>query len=126
MKTLYSLRRFYHVEMLFNGTLALAGHDQETTRFSWWARNARIINLSMSFTNIPSQKLLKLKHLPFLVRDQHLGANVGSTQGPTGLGKYLMRSSIGEIIFGGETMHFWDLRAPWLEPLRVYLYLSKL
>jgi hypothetical protein len=31
MKTLYSLRRFYHVETLFNGTLALAGRDQETT-----------------------------------------------------------------------------------------------
>ncbi|KAF3672013.1 Photosystem II CP43 reaction center protein [Capsicum annuum] len=54
----------------------------------------------------------------FLVRDQCLGANVGSAQGPTGLGKYLMRSLIGEVIFGGETMHFWDLRAPWLEPLR--------
>ncbi|CAJ1803155.1 unnamed protein product [Sphenostylis stenocarpa] len=54
----------------------------------------------------------------FLVRDQLLGANVGSAQGPTGLGKYLMRSPTGEVIFGGETMHFWDLRAPWLEPLR--------
>jgi photosystem II CP43 chlorophyll apoprotein len=28
----------------------------------------------------------------FLVRDQRLGANVSSAQGPTGLGKYLMRS----------------------------------
>ncbi|CAN6458778.1 unnamed protein product [Victoria cruziana] len=54
----------------------------------------------------------------FLVRDQRLGANVGSAQGPTGLGKYLMRSPTREIIFGGETMRFWDLRAPWLEPLR--------
>ncbi|KAG5568868.1 hypothetical protein H5410_064112 [Solanum commersonii] len=54
----------------------------------------------------------------FLVRDQRLGANVGSAQGPTGLGKYLMRSPIGEVIFGGETMRFWDLRAPWLESLR--------
>ncbi|XP_048629032.1 photosystem II D2 protein-like, partial [Brassica napus] len=36
MKTLYSLRRFYHVETLFNGTLALAGRDQETTGFAWW------------------------------------------------------------------------------------------
>ena len=54
----------------------------------------------------------------FLVRDQRLGANIGSAQGPTGLGKYLMRSPTGEIIFGGETMRFWDLRAPWLEPLR--------
>nr|YP_009589669.1 photosystem II CP43 chlorophyll apoprotein [Selaginella remotifolia]QBL76252.1 photosystem II CP43 chlorophyll apoprotein [Selaginella remotifolia] len=54
----------------------------------------------------------------FPVRDQRLGANAGSAQGPTGLGKYLTRSPTGEIIFGGETMRFWDLRAPWLEPLR--------
>ncbi|KAK8632813.1 hypothetical protein V6N13_073193 [Hibiscus sabdariffa] len=54
----------------------------------------------------------------FLVRDQRLGANVGFAQGPTGLGKYLMHSPTGEVIFGGETMRFWDLRAPWLEPLR--------
>ena len=56
--------------------------------------------------------------LTFLIRDQRLGANVGSAQGPTGLGKYLMRSPSGEIIFGGETMRFWDFRGPWLEPLR--------
>jgi len=37
------------------------------------------------------------------IRDQHLGANVASAQGPTGLGKYLMRSPTGEIIFGGDT-----------------------
>lgn len=54
----------------------------------------------------------------FLVRDQRLGANVASAQGPTGLGKYLMRSPTGEIIFGGETMRFWDFRGPWTEPLR--------
>ncbi|CAN6482897.1 unnamed protein product [Victoria cruziana] len=42
----------------------------------------------------------------FLVRDKCLGANVGSAQGPTGLGKYLMCSLTREIIFGGETMHF--------------------
>ena len=52
------------------------------------------------------------------MRDQRIGANVGSTMGPTGLGKYLMRSPTGEIIFGGETMRFWDFRGPWLEPLR--------
>ncbi|XP_039118937.1 photosystem II CP43 reaction center protein-like [Dioscorea cayenensis subsp. rotundata] len=34
--------------------------------------------------------------LTFLVRDQRLGANVGSAQGPTGLGKYLMPSPTGE------------------------------
>jgi len=46
MKTLYSLRRFYPVETLFNGTLALASRDQETTGFAWGAGNARLINLS--------------------------------------------------------------------------------
>ncbi|WJZ84341.1 hypothetical protein VitviT2T_003948 [Vitis vinifera] len=48
----------------------------------------------------------------FLFIDQRLGANVGSTQGPTGLGKYLMCSPTREVIFGGETMRFWDLHAP--------------
>jgi hypothetical protein len=35
------------------------------------------------------QKLLssQAQAFTFLVRDQHLGANVGSAQGPTGLGK---------------------------------------
>jgi photosystem II CP43 chlorophyll apoprotein len=56
--------------------------------------------------------------MTFLVRDQRLGANVATAQGPTGLGKYLMRSPSGEIIFGGETMRFWDFQGPWLEPLR--------
>ncbi|KAJ0718788.1 putative photosystem antenna protein [Helianthus annuus] len=46
MKILYSLRMFYPVETLFNGTLALAGRDQETTGFAWWAGNAQLINLS--------------------------------------------------------------------------------
>jgi hypothetical protein len=31
---------------------------------------------------------------------------VGSAQGPTGLGKYLMRSPTGEVIFGGERFVF--------------------
>jgi photosystem II CP43 chlorophyll apoprotein len=54
----------------------------------------------------------------FMVRDQRLGASIASSQGPTGLGKYLMRSPSGELILGGETMRFWDMRAPWIEPLR--------
>ena len=29
-----------------------------------------------------------------------------------------MRSPTGEVILGGETMRFWDLRAPWIEPCR--------
>ena len=50
--------------------------------------------------------LTQAQAFTFLVRDQRLGANVGSAQGPTGLGKYLMRSPTGEVIFGGETMRF--------------------
>jgi photosystem II CP43 chlorophyll apoprotein len=34
------------MEILFNGTIALAGRDQETTGFAWWVGNARLINLS--------------------------------------------------------------------------------
>jgi photosystem II CP43 chlorophyll apoprotein len=56
--------------------------------------------------------------LTFIVHDQNLGAHVASAQGPTGLGKYLQRSPSGEIIFGGETMRFWSVKAPWIEPLR--------
>jgi photosystem II CP43 chlorophyll apoprotein len=29
-----------------------------------------------------------------------------------------MRAPTGEVIFGGETMRFWSMQAPWLEPLR--------
>ena len=54
----------------------------------------------------------------FLVRDQKLGIQIASTQGPTALGKYLMRSPTGEIIFGGETMRFWSMQGGWVEPLR--------
>ena len=65
-----------------------------------------------------SSEASQAQAMTFLVRDLRLGANIGSAQGPTGLGKYLMRSPTGEIIFGGETMRFWDFRGPWLEPLR--------
>ncbi|KAL0318107.1 UNVERIFIED_CONTAM: Photosystem II CP43 reaction center protein [Sesamum calycinum] len=84
-----------------------------------------LVVLSGSITAYPSEfygptgpEASQAQAFTFLVRDQRLGANVGSAQGPTGLGKYLMRSPTGEVIFGGETMRFWDLRAPWLEPLR--------
>jgi hypothetical protein len=35
---------------------------------------------------------ITIQAFTFLVRDQRLGANVASAQGPTGLGKYLMRA----------------------------------
>lgn len=54
----------------------------------------------------------------FLVRDQKLGIKVLSSQGPTALGKYLMRSPSGDVIFGGETMRFWAMQGGWIESLR--------
>ena len=54
----------------------------------------------------------------FLVRDQKLGVSIASSQGPTALGKYLMRSPSGDIIFGGETMRFWAMQGGWIESLR--------
>lgn len=50
-----------------------------------------------------------------LVTNQRLGANVGSAQGPTDLGKYLMHPPTREVFFDGETIHSWDLSAPWFE-----------
>uniref|UniRef100_A0A251UCS7 Putative photosystem antenna protein-like protein n=1 Tax=Helianthus annuus TaxID=4232 RepID=A0A251UCS7_HELAN len=93
-----------------------------------WARRALVWSgeaylsyslAAISFYGPTGPEASQAQAFTFLVRDQRLGANVGSAQGPTGLGKYLMRSPTGEVIFGGETMRFWDLRAPWLEPLRV-------
>eukprot|EP00980_Cylindrotheca_fusiformis_P031176 scaffold25935_cov2061-Cylindrotheca_fusiformis.AAC.2 len=46
MKTLYSLRRYYHVETPFNSSIA--GRDIESTGFAWWSGNARLINVSVS------------------------------------------------------------------------------
>jgi photosystem II CP43 chlorophyll apoprotein len=54
----------------------------------------------------------------FFNRDQKLSILIAPTMGPSGLGKYLMRSPLGEIIFGGETMRFWSIQGGWLEPLR--------
>jgi photosystem II CP43 chlorophyll apoprotein len=51
-------------------------------------------------------KTFQAQAFTFLVRDQCLGANVGSAQGPTGLGKYLMRSPTREIILEGEPCAF--------------------
>ena len=54
----------------------------------------------------------------FLIRDSKFGIDVTSAQGPTSLGKYLMRSPSGEIILGGETMRFWSAMSGWIECLR--------
>lgn len=85
-----------------------------STNFSWFNNTA----YPSEFFGPTGPEASQAQAFTFLVRDQRLGTNVSSAQGPTGLGKYLMRSPTGEIVLGGETMRFWDLRAPWLEPLR--------
>lgn len=92
----------------------ICGQALIATAFIWFNTTA----YPSEFYGPTSAEASQAQALTFLVRDQNLGANVVSAQGPTGLGKYLMRSPTGEIIFGGETMRFWDFSGPWLEPLR--------
>ncbi|NJO76435.1 MAG: photosystem II reaction center protein CP43 [Leptolyngbyaceae cyanobacterium RM1_406_9] len=92
----------------------ICGQAFIATAFIWFNNTV----YPSEFYGPPVAEASQAQSLVFLVRDQKLGANVASAQGPTGLGKYLQRSPTGEIIFGGETMRFWDMRAPWLEPLR--------
>ncbi len=54
----------------------------------------------------------------FMARDIKLGTDIGAAQGPTGLGKYLMRSPSGQVIYGGETMRFWSIKTPLDEMLK--------
>jgi photosystem II CP43 chlorophyll apoprotein len=65
----------------------------------------------------PGPEASQSQAFTFLVRDQRL-AKLTSAQGPTGLGKYLMRAQQVKSSLVGETMRFWDFRGPWLEPLR--------
>jgi len=92
--------------------LSLMGYAAAT--YAWYNNTA----YPSEFYGPTGPEASQAQTFTFLIRDQRLGANVASAQGPTGLGKYLMRSPSGEVIFGGETMRFWDLRAPWVEPLR--------
>ncbi|NET36552.1 MAG: photosystem II reaction center protein CP43 [Cyanothece sp. SIO1E1] len=94
------------------GALSLMGFI--ATVFVWFNNTA----YPSEFYGPTGPEASQAQAMTFIVRDQRLGANIASAQGPTGLGKYLMRSPTGEIIFGGETMRFWEFRGPWLEPLR--------
>jgi photosystem II P680 reaction center D2 protein len=44
-RSLYSPKRYCHVVTLSSNSF-IAGRDQESTGFAWWAGNARLINLS--------------------------------------------------------------------------------
>jgi photosystem II CP43 chlorophyll apoprotein len=92
--------------------LALCGFTAPV--YSWYNNTA----YPSEFYGPTGPEASQAQGFTFLVRDSSLGIQIASSQGPTALGKYLMRSPTGEIIFGGETMRFWSMQASWVEPLR--------
>ena len=82
--------------------------------YSWYNNTA----YPSEFYGTTGPEASQAQSFTFLVRDQKLGIQIASSQGPTALPKYLMRSPTGEIIFGGETMRFWSMQGGWVEPLR--------
>ena len=92
--------------------------------YSWYNNTA----YPSEFYGPTGPEASQAQRFTFLVRDQHLGLLIAPGQGPTALGKYVMRSPSGSIIFGGETMRFWSISASWLSPLRtsVGLDISKI
>ena len=81
--------------------------------YSWYNNTA----YPSEFYGPTGPEASQAQRFTFLVRDQKLGIKIASSQGPTALPKYLMRSPTGEIIFGGETMRFWSMQGGWVEPL---------
>merc|ERR1719277_598316 len=82
--------------------------------FSWYNNTA----YPSEFYGPTGPEASQAQGFTFLIRDQKLGVKISSSQGPTALPKYLMRSPSGEIIFGGETMRFWSMSSGWVDPLR--------
>ena len=92
--------------------------------YSWYNNTA----YPSEFYGPSAPEASQAQSFTFLVRDQKLGIKISSSQGPTALGKYLIRSTTGEIIrshiifwsisVGGETMRFWSMQAQWVQPLR--------
>ena len=94
------------------GALAVMGLT--AAAFSWYNTTA----YPSPFFGPTGPEASQAQSFLFLVRDQRLGVETTISQGPTSLGKYLMRSPSGEVIFGGETMRFWTMQGGWVEPLR--------
>lgn len=94
--------------------LVLSIYNFIAATYSWYNNTA----YPSEFYGPTGPEASQAQAFTFLVRDQKLGVKVTSNQGPTALGKYLMRSPTGEIILGGETMRFWSAQCAWLEPLR--------
>ena len=90
---------------------------QITAIYSWYNNTA----YPSEFYGPTGPEASQAQRFTFLVRDQHLGLLIAPGQGPTALGKYVMRSPSGSIIFGGETMRFWSISASWLILTFTYL-----
>lgn len=58
--------------------------------YSYRSIEDNIFYLSDEFYGPTGPEASQSQAFTFLVRDQRLGANIASAQGPTGLGKYLM------------------------------------
>ena len=82
--------------------------------YSWYNNTA----YPSEFYGPTGPEASQAQRFTFLVRDNSIGIKIASSQGPTALGKYLMRSPTGEIIFGGESMRFWSMQGGWVSPLR--------
>jgi len=94
------------------GALSLMGFT--AAAFAWYNTTA----YPSPFFGPTGPEASQAQSFLFLVRDQRLGVETSICQGPTSLGKYLMRAPSGEVIFGGETMRFWTMQGGWVEPLR--------
>lgn len=77
-----------------------------------WFNNIVYFFEFWGFINV---EVFQVQSFIFLVCDQCFGVNIGFVMGFIGFGKYLMCLFIGEIIFGGEIMCFWDFCGFWLE-----------
>ena len=99
-------------------SLAMCGFIAAT--FSWYNNTS----YPSEFYGPTGPEASQAQRFTFIIRDQRLGIRLEATQGPTSLGKYLMRSPTGEVIFGGETMRFWSMQGCWVEPLRTSLGLD--
>ena len=67
-----------------------------TSLFSWYNNTA----YPSEFYGPTGAEASQAQSFTFLIRDWKLGIKISSSEGPTALGKYLMRSPTGEIIFG--------------------------